>query len=757
MRKAIENSVIEGTVTAVIFTGNDGYHVLSVEPANLQQGAVTRGKMNEIVVTGHFYRIGKTDRIRAIGAWQQHPRFGLQFVTTSCEILPPVTEEGIRGFLASGMIKGIRDGIARMLVDHFGMKTLEIVRNAPHRLTEAPGIGKERARKIVDSVFEYQEVEKIMVQLHSLGVGSSLAVRIYKHFLKQSGDSASAGEKALQTIREQPYELTNIWGIGFTTADSIALKLGFRRDDPRRLRAGLIYVLEHATHEGHVCLSRDRLAADAEKILIGHSSTENGTAIGNAMARLEGEHSLRSAIIDGVYFCYLPNLYVAEQSVATGLKAIAAGAVPIAKAEEAPALIARAERNLAIAFAQEQRCAVATALRGGLMVLTGGPGTGKTTITRAIVEVYSGKDKSILLASPTGRASKRLAEATGREALTIHRLLEYDPKQHRFTRNESNPLNADLIIVDESSMLDIVLANHLVKATTPNTTLLLVGDVDQLPSVGPGRVLQNIINSGLATTVMLKEIFRQAQGSLIVRNAHLVNKGEMPLTRNPSGDPPDFFFLTEPDPEKVRETIVGLVKTRLPAKYSYNPTVDIQILTPMRKGPIGVHALNAALQEALNPPGPPELRSFETTYRTCDKVMQIRNNYEKEVFNGDIGIVTGIDTEENTLFVTYPGIGTVGYEESELGELVLAYATSIHKSQGSEYPVVVVPVHTQHAIMLQRNLIYTAITRGKKLVVLVGTKQALAMAIKNNKAPDRFSHLTHLLREMTNEATRHRR
>jgi len=740
-------SVIEGTVTAVKFTGNDGYHVLLVEPADSQPKAMNRSATTEIVVTGHFYRVGKHDRIKAVGAWRQHHRFGLQFVTTSCEVLPPMTREGILGFLGSGMIKGIREGIARMLVDHFGMQTLEIIRNTPQRLTEAPGIGRDRAAKIRKSVVEYQEVEKIMVQLHSLGVASSLAIRIYKHFFNQSGDSAAAGLKALETIREEPYSLTKIWGIGFTTADAIALKQGISRSDPRRLRAGIIYLLDQATQDGHVCLPHDVLMANSQKILMGQISAGNWAAVKEAMARLHGEHAVRTACIDGIEYCYLPHLHAAEQGVAIKLGAIAAEAVPVVSEKKTRGLLTWVEKRLGIRFAEEQRNAVATALRGGLMVLTGGPGTGKTTITRAIVEVFSVRDKSILLASPTGRASKRLSEATGREAVTIHRLLEYDPRQHAFTRNEMNPLHAALIVVDEASMLDITLANHLLKAITPGTTVILVGDINQLPSVGPGRVLQDVIDSGVTSTVMLKEIFRQAQGSLIVRNAHLVNQGEMPLGQNPSGEPPDFFFLTEADQEKLRETIVGLVAARLPGKYGFDPSADIQVLCPMKKGPIGVHALNAALQEALNPSGPAEMRSYGITYRAGDKVMQIRNNYDKEVMNGEIGMVSGIDPEENVLTVDFPGIGSVGYEESELGELVLAYATSIHKSQGSEYPVVVVPVHNQHHIMLQRNLIYTAITRGKKLVVLVGTKQALAIAIKNNKVPERYSHLAALLRE----------
>ena len=743
-------NVIEGTVTAVKFTGNDGYHVLLVEPADSQPRAMTRGKgkTTEIVVTGHFHRIGKGDSISANGSWQNHPRFGEQFVSTSCRLMPPVTLEGILAFLGSGMIKGIREGIARKLVDHFGMQTLEIIRNAPQRLTEAPGIGRDRAGKIRKSVVEYQEVEKIMVQLHSLGVASSLAIRIYKHFFNQSGDSAAAGLKALETIREEPYTLTKIWGIGFTTADAIALKQGIPRTDPRRLRAGVIYLFDQGAKDGHVCLPREQLIANAQKILIGQASAGNGTAIQDAMVRLQTDYALKTACIGEREYCYQPHLYTAEQGVAAKLKAIAAGALPVVSEKKTPGLLKWVEKRLGIHFAEEQRRAVATALRGGLVVLTGGPGTGKTTITRAIVETYGVKDKAILLASPTGRASKRLGEATGMEAVTIHRLLEYDPRQHGFTRNESNPLRADVVIVDEVSMLDITLANHLLKAITVGTTLILVGDVDQLPSVGPGRVLRDIIDSGIAQTVMLKEIFRQAQGSLIVRNAHLVNRGEMPLAQNPSGDTPDFFFLNEPDPEILRQTLVDLVARRLPAKYDYDPVADIQILSPMKKGPIGVQALNSAVQEALNPPGPAEMRSYGAAYRAGDKVMQIRNNYDKEVMNGEIGIVSGIDPEENILTVDFPGIGSVGYEESELGELVLAYATSIHKSQGSEYPVVVVPVHNQHHIMLQRNLIYTAITRGKKLVVLVGTKQALAIAIKNNKVPQRYSHLAILMSQI---------
>ena len=723
----IAPEVLSGTIRRVIFS-SDTYHVFSLRV----------GRANEITVCGHAYGLVNGERITVRGKWITHKRFGRQFAMESCEVRAPVTAKGVEAYLSGGLIKGIGPATAKRIVEHFGVRALDIIREKPERLEEVSGIGPKKAKELRRSIEEHKNIEKIMVALQEHGVSTAYAMRIRRHF----------DQDAVQVLKKEPYKLTEVNGIGFLIADRIAKKQGVPDSDPGRVRAGLLYVLEQAAGDGHVCLPIKDLQKHAADIL----GCEPAMVAG-AIDDLCKEEKVIERQAEGTRWLYLSALYASEKGISTRIGRIQDSARPLAAdANEAEKLLAR--QGLGIKLAPGQRKAVLAALRGGLVVITGGPGTGKTTITKAVVDIFTDQRRRVILAAPTGRAAKRLSESTGRPASTIHRLLKWQPSG-QFEVNEQRPLKCDLLVIDEASMLDTYLAYQVLRAVPEGASVLLVGDVDQLPSVGPGRVLNDIIESGAVPVLGLTEIFRQAAGSLIIQNAHRINRGQMPLASNQFRDP-DMFFMPEEDPEALRSVILEIVSKRIPLRYGLDPVRDIQVLTPMRRGVLGIQAFNEHLQNLLNPArtGEPVIRNLGREFRIGDKVMQIRNNYDKEVFNGDMGFAVNVDAEAKALTVFYEGLGNVRYENHELDELAMAYAISVHKSQGSEFPVVVMPVHTQHFIMLQRNLLYTGVTRGKELVVLAGTRKALGIAVKSHTVPKRYSHLKSLLVEKRPRAPR---
>jgi exodeoxyribonuclease V alpha subunit len=647
-----------------------------------------------------------------------------QFRVESCLSVLPSTLTGIEKYLGSGLVKGIGPIMAKRIVALFGMETLDIIEDNTKRLLEVEGIGPIRSERIFKAWQEQKEVRDVMVFLQGHGVSSTYAVKIYKAY----------GDKSVSIVKDNPYRLAlDISGIGFKTADKIARNMGIDPSSHIRAEAGVIHVLSELVDEGHVYYPYDKLIEAAAALL-----EIDQAIIEAAVPVLVGQRRVIVEEQQGERAVYLTPLHVAESNVAKRLKIlIETPRQPIQIDVERA--ITWVQQSTGIELAGLQQETIRKTITSKVLVITGGPGTGKTTTINSLIRILEKKGQRILLASPTGRASKRLSEVTGREAKTIHRLLEFSPKEGGFKRNEENPLEADLVIIDEASMVDILLMNHLLKAVPPDATMLLVGDIDQLPSVGPGNVLSDIIESGRVETVRLTEIFRQAQESMIIVNAHRVNRGEFPLTKLPSGGKSDFYFIERDDPEKVVETVKELCGQRLPKAFHLDPLDDIQVMTPMHKGVVGVANLNAELQRLLNPRGQ-EIAQGGRLFRVSDKVMQISNNYDKEVFNGDIGRIAAIDIEDKKLSIRFED-KAVDYEWGELDQLVLAYAISIHKSQGSEYPAVVVPILTQHYIMLQRNLLYTAITRARKLVVLVGTRRALAVAVRNNPVQHRYTAL----------------
>ncbi|MGI5865373.1 MAG: AAA family ATPase, partial [Myxococcales bacterium] len=694
----------------------------------------------------------------------------------------PSTVTGIEKYLGSGMVRGIGKVMAKRLVERFGLETLDVIDQHPERLLEVEGIGKVRSTRIREAWDEQREIRQVMLFLQSHGVSPAFAVKIYRYYK----------DAAISVVASNPYRLAqDIFGIGFKTADAIAQRLGISKDSVERAEAGVLHVLGELSDEGHVYYPHRELLERAREIL-----EIDEAIIAAAISRLAGEHLVvegaREASLDipGPYptyaaSClpsdeaggggapsasasqarpalgpaghdpstthlqaredspvYLKALHVAESGIASLLRRLMTEPVaPIAL--DVPKAVAWFEARAGIELAEEQRAAIAQATYSKVLVITGGPGTGKTTLVNGIISILEKKGRRILLAAPTGRAAKRMSEATGREACTIHRLLELSPKTMSFQRNRDNPLEADLLIVDEASMIDTVLGYDVLKALPPRCQLVLVGDVDQLPSVGPGSVLSDLIDSGAVPVVRLSQIFRQAQQSQIVVNAHRVNRGELPKLEG--GASSDFFFLPEETPEAILATIKGLVRERLPRRYGFDPIDDIQVLTPMRRGLLGGASLNAELQALLNPQGRSVVRGSRV-FRVGDKVMQLRNNYDLDVYNGDVGRVAHIDAEEQQVEVRFDGRG-VAYDFSDLDELALSYACTVHKSQGSEYPCVVLPLHTQHYPMLQRNLLYTAITRGKRLVVIVGTRRALAIAVRNADPLQRKTRLAERLQQ----------
>jgi exodeoxyribonuclease V alpha subunit len=686
------------------------------------------GRNDLVTIVGSLPGISPGEVLKLQGEWQTHPRYGEQFKILSYESMIPATIAGIERYLSSGLIKGIGPVMAQRLVAKFGEETLEVIGHDIERLREVDGIADKRIEMIKKAWEEQKEIRDVMVFLQGYGVSPAYATKIFKQY----------GREAIAVVRENPYRLAEeVFGIGFLTADKIAEKLGIPKDSPLRAKAGIQYVLHQLSDEGHTFYPFKPLMTECSKILgIEEAALPEAFQAAASERKIVIEETADSAAGDRVV--YLTPLHVAEVGIARLLNTLLASPKQLQLMDREGALQS-AQKDLSITLADQQLRAVLEALDRKVMVITGGPGTGKTTIIRAITHVYAKSGQKIVLAAPTGRAAKRMFEATGREAKTIHRLLEFSPKIGRFKRDEQEPLDADLVVIDETSMVDTALMYNLLKAIPQKATLILVGDVDQLPSVGPGNVIRDIIDSSVVPTIRFNEIFRQARQSMIIVNAHRVNNGQMPSFDGQREAPTDFYFLEVEEPEKALQRIIALCKEKIPARFGYNTLNDIQVLTPMHKGTVGASNLNAELQRELNP-SKDEIARAGRTFKKGDKVMQIRNNYDKDVYNGDIGRIAAIDREEQEISVNFDG-RLVTYDFSELDELVLAYATSIHKAQGSEYPVVVIPILIQHFILLQRNLLYTGITRGKKLVVIIGTKKALAIAIHNNKPQNRYTRL----------------
>ena len=674
----------------------NGYSVLKVK---------VKGYNDLVTLVGNLLEVPVGSVLLCRGEWKVDKRYGSQFVAATWEETMPATVYGIEKYLGSGLVKGIGPRFARAIVQRFGTKTIDIIETEIERLYEVPNIGRKRVAKIRESWEKQKDIKNVMLFLQGYGVSTAYAAKIYREY----------GKESIDKVRENPYRLADdIWGIGFKTADGIAAKMGYGKEDPRRCRSGILYTLGQLSDEGHVYAGEEQLVKTAGQLL------EAGeTAIRDTLA---GMLQAEDLILDKDAI-YLPPFYHAECGTSRRLRDLAesTGRSLFDGLFDPSSLTA----ETGIEYDEVQLAAIRQAVTSKVMVLTGGPGTGKTTTTQGIIAALKKAGLRVLLAAPTGRAAKRMSEATGMEAKTIHRLLEYNP-QDGYKRNDENPLEGDALIVDECSMIDILLMNNLLKAVPVGMRLVFVGDIDQLPSVGAGNVLRDVIDSQRIPVVRLVRIFRQAQKSRIVMNAHTINQGRFPDTSN--GRDTDFFFMREDDPERAAETIVRLVKERLPRAYRESPD-RIQVLTPMQRGVVGAANLNLLLQQALNPSGP-SLGRGGYTYRQGDRVMQLCNNYAKEVFNGDLGYIREVDTEERTLKVDFDG-KWIEYDITELDELTLAYATTIHKAQGSEYPIVVMPVLMTHFVMLQRNLIYTGITRAKKICVLIGAMKALAYAVRN--------------------------
>ncbi|HDZ90937.1 MAG: ATP-dependent RecD-like DNA helicase [Deltaproteobacteria bacterium] len=693
------------------------------------------GRPDLVTVVGNLMAATPGEILKLKGEWTNHPRYGEQFKIVEYRTTVPASVYGIQKYLGSGLIKGIGPVMAKRIVEIFGEKTLDIIEEHPEELEKVPGIGKKRITMIQKAWEEQKEIRDVMLFLQGHGVGSGFATKIFKQY----------GNRSIQVVKESPYRLaTDIFGIGFITADRIAANLGFDRNSGQRARAGVLYVLQQLADEGHVYYPHRPLLDKCREIL----GVEEETVI-NAVQALSVEGRLViedtatvSGETAGTKGVYLARFHVTETGIARHLKGLMQTPKSI-RSFDADRAAAWVQTRLSIDLAPNQVLALKGAAENKVLVITGGPGTGKTTIINAVLKIFSGLRARVLLAAPTGRAAKRMSEATGYGARTIHRLLKYSLQKGGFQRNEQHPLNCDLIVVDEASMIDTVLMYHLLKAIPPEATFILVGDVNQLPSVGPGNVLADIIASDAVPVVRLNEIFRQARESRIIVNAHRINNGLLP-SLSPSGPEDDFYFIEQGDPEKVLHTILELVKDRVPGRFGFDPVDDIQVLSPMHRGKVGTSSLNAELQRVLNPRKDGVTRG-DRAFRIGDKVMQIRNNYDKEVFNGDVGRISRIDPEMREVEISFDGRRTT-YDFMDLDEIVLAYAVSIHKSQGSEYPAVVVPILTQHYMLLQRNLIYTAVTRGRSLVIVIGTRKALAMGVKNAKTLQRYTLLEQRLR-----------
>ena len=744
-----------------------------------------RGHPELVTIVGNLASVNAGESLLLNGEWISNPKYGRQFQIEKYETIQPANVLGIRKYLGSGLIKGIGPKMATRIVSRFGMDTMDVIEQSPQKLAGVPGIGSKRVILIQQAWEAQREIKNVMLFLQSHNVSTSHAAKIYKTYQNES----------IRIVTENPYRLADdIYGIGFVTADTIAQKLGIDKDAPHRLQAGIKYVLSQKADDGHVFQHYSELIEACQSIL----EQEHDAIEKNLLALKEKEEiilfaegsvvdietddiittDLINSDLEGIFAeehnqyikisdeteeppeeqlpetvsnlleksaIYLSPFYYAEMGVVNQLLRLLSNRNQDSSQLNITAALKQLEDEMDIQFASQQQEAIHAALTERSLILTGGPGTGKTTTTIGMLRLFEADGRRIVLAAPTGRAAKRLSETTGREAKTIHRLLEFSPQKNGFKRNRENPLEADVVIIDEMSMVGIVLMNRLMQAIRPSATVILIGDTDQLPSVGAGNVLKSLIDSKKIPVVTLTEIFRQAQQSMIVTNAHRINIGEFPKLTGPKDR--NFFFIEEEDPEAGVEIISTLISERLPQHYNYHPIDDIQLLCPMRRGTLGAENLNKCLQDVLNPTTEQAVRGWQA-FRVGDKVMQVRNNYDYDVFNGDIGRITGIDQVDKKLTIRFSD-KIVDYDMADLNELVLAYATTVHKAQGSEYPVVVMPLHTQHYIMLQRNLLYTGITRAKERVVIVGTKQALNICIRNNQVMERNSYLAERLQNAT--------
>ncbi len=704
---------LEGELTRIVYESEEtGFFVgrLHVE-----------SQMEEVTIVGNVMAVSVGETLRVKGRWVQDKRFGRQLRVEEVETLVPSTVQGIERYLGSGLIAGIGRKYAKRLVDAFGLETLRVIDEKPQRLREVPGIGRKRAEKIREAWASQKAIQSIMIFLQGHGVTTSQAVKIYKRY----------GDGAVAVMREDPYRLAeDIAGIAFRGADKIAAELGIEKDSPQRLKAGLLHALRQALQAGHVYLPQSELQTAAAELLAVTETVLTGP--------LE-ELCASGGLVRENDALYLPGMHAAELGCAKLMQRLMSTPLEPISIHMENAL-RWVERTKKLTLSEEQRDAVRKGVSEKVVVITGGPGTGKTTVLNSLLAILARKGISFVLAAPTGRAAKRMSAATDREASTLHRLLEFSPQTGAFVRNESNPLNTDMLVVDEASMVDAQLMHSMLSALPPFARLILVGDVDQLPSVGAGNVLFDIIASGVVPVVRLNTIFRQAAQSGIVTNAHQINVGKFPEFNKT-----DFFLIERNEPDKALETIVELVTRRVPPKFGVDPIRDIQVLAPVRRGPAGVNRLNEALQAALNPQGTAIPRR---SFRCGDKVMQLHNNYELDVFNGDVGVITLFDAETGELEVTFEDQRVVLYQPDETDALGLAYASTVHKSQGSEYPIVILAFLSQYYMMLQRNLLYTAITRGKEIVIIVGESKAVGMALHRSQVTHRNTHLTDRLKNI---------